>query len=193
MAWVALLCVAGACASDPTEPRYEILPDMVDSVPYDSFDLNPNTRDRKTLLAAPPGSVPRGARPFLYGAGPEEAARAGRELESPIEATPEALARGELVYGRMCTPCHGRAGEGDGPVVPRFPAPPSLVAPHARAMPDGQIVHVITRGQGVMPAHGAQVALDDRWRIVHHIRKLQQAAAPAGAATGDTAPAGGTP
>jgi mono/diheme cytochrome c family protein len=174
----ALGCLALGCDSDPIQPRREFLPDMVDSVPYDSFDPNPNTRDGKTLIAPPPGTVARGVTPFHYGATPAEAERAGRELHSPVPASPEALARGQAAFLAYCAHCHGPGGLGDGPVIPRFPMPPSLVAERARSLPDGRLFHLITRGQGLMPAHGAQVVPADRWKIILHLRALQKAAGP---------------
>ena len=46
-------------------------------------------------------------------------------------------------------------------------------------MPDGQMFHVLTFGQGNMAAYAAQVERDDRWRVIAYIRQLQgQAAAP---------------
>lgn len=166
-----------ACSgSDPTQTNLEYVPEMIDSIPYDSFAPNPNTRDGKTLIAPPKGAVPRGFTPLHFGPGIEEAARAGRELTSPLPSTAESTQRGEVLFRRFCTPCHGAAGAGDGPVVPPFPAPPSLTLPHAVNMPDGQIFHVITFGQGAMPPHRAQVAQKDRWAIVQFIRSLQKSA-----------------
>ncbi|MFO0758310.1 MAG: cytochrome c [Byssovorax sp.] len=173
---VAPLLAAGCGGSDPTETNLEFLPEMVDSIPYDSFAPNPVTRDKKTLIAPVKGTVPRGYTPFHYGDGPEEAIRAGRELQNPFPATAENTARGEKVFRSFCVPCHGKGGEGDGPVIPRFPAPPSLVAKNALSLPDGQIFHIITRGQGIMPSHGSQVSPDDRWKAVLHIRALQKPA-----------------
>lgn len=166
------------CDEDPTRPRREFVPEMVDSVAYDSFDQNPVTADGKTLMAPAPGSVPRELLPFHYGPGPEEAARAGRELVNPLAADKASLAAGERAYRSFCFPCHGRAGQGDGPVIPRFPAPPSLTAARARELPDGQLFHIISRGQGLMPSHAVQVPAEDRWRLVLFIRALQAEAKP---------------
>ncbi|MBI3186219.1 MAG: cytochrome c [Myxococcales bacterium] len=171
----AVLFWAG-CERDPTQPRHEFLPEMVDSVAYDSFAPNPVTRDGKTLLAPAKGTIPRGHQPLHYGKGKEEAERAGRELENPLPAGEKALARGAEAYGVFCFPCHGKAGQGDGPVAGKFPTPPSLSAERAKALPDGQLFHIISRGQGVMPPHASQVSPEDRWRIVHHLRELQKAA-----------------
>ncbi|ATB49698.1 c-type cytochrome [Corallococcus macrosporus] len=164
------------CEQDETRPNFEYAPDMVSSVPYDTFAANPVTVDGKTLLAPVKGTVPRGHQPLHLAAGPEEAARAGRELQNPYPASPEVLARGKVAFSRYCGPCHGAEGLGDGLVTARFPMPPSLLAEHAKQLPDGQVFHIITHGQGLMPAHGSQVAPEDRWKIVHYVRTLQDPA-----------------
>jgi mono/diheme cytochrome c family protein len=197
--WLAAaLLVAAGCDDDPTAPNFEYMPDMVSSVAYDSFAPNPNTRDGRTLMAPPAGTVPRGYTPVHFAAGPAEAARAGRELSNPIPDGPLARQRGEVAFQRWCSPCHGREGLGDGLVARRFPRPPSLTAAHARGLPDGQLFHIISFGQGVMPTYAAQIVQDDRWKIVRFLRQLQSAAAPPVAAAPATSapPAekpGGTP
>lgn len=165
--------VVASCARAPTERGYEYFPDMVDSVAYESFTPNPHLPGGLTLQAPPPGTIPRGHRPLHFGPGKEEAERAGRELVNPVAPSAAALARGEKVFATFCAVCHGPAGEGDGPIIPRFPTPPSLKAERARKMPDGQIFHVITFGQGLMAPYAAQVPAEDRWKVVLFIRSLQ--------------------
>jgi mono/diheme cytochrome c family protein len=135
-------------------------------------------------MAPPAGTVPRGYAPLHFTAGPAEAARAGRELTNPILDGPLVRQRGEIAFQRWCSPCHGHEGLGDGLVAKRFPRPPSLTADHARALPDGQIFHVMSFGQGVMPAYGQQIVQDDRWKILRFVRQLQSAATPPVAAKG---------
>ena len=174
-AWVGGLVFAAGCSGgDPTQTNLEFLPEMVDSIPYDSFSPSPVTRDGKTLMAPPKGAVPRGFSPLHFAPGPEEAARAGRELVNPTPDTPARVARGQVLYRRFCSSCHGASGAGDGPVVPAFPTPPSLTLPHATGMPDGQIFHVVTFGQGLMPAHRQQISQADRWDLVRYVRSLQK-------------------
>lgn len=173
IALAALALPTGGCDDDPTVPNREYMPDMVSSVAYDSFAENPNTRDGRTLIAPPKGTVPRGYEPLHFGPGPAEAARAGRELTNPIPDAPLVRQRGEVAFQRWCSPCHGHEGLGDGLVTRKFPRPPSLTAPHARGLPDGQISHIISFGQGVMPAYGQQVVQRDRWIIERYVRELQ--------------------
>jgi mono/diheme cytochrome c family protein len=153
---------------------FTYMPDMARSVPYNAFAPNPVTRDGKTLQAPVPGTIPRGFQPLRYGATPEEAVRAGRELQNPIPAGAEALARGRALYETFCLVCHGTQGQGDGPLVPRIPNPPSYTSDRVRQMPAGQILHVITYGSGRMPSYAAQVSLPERWLIVHYVGTLQQ-------------------
>jgi mono/diheme cytochrome c family protein len=172
----------GGCDDDPTRPNFEYMPDMVGSVAYDSFDPNPNTPDGRTLMKPPAGTIPRGYQPVHFGPGPQEAARAARELANPLPDSEAVRARGEVAFQRWCSPCHGHEGLGDGLVARKFPRPPALGAPHARGLPDGQLFHIISFGQGLMPSYGQQITASDRWKLVHFVRRLQATAATAPAA-----------
>jgi mono/diheme cytochrome c family protein len=164
----ALLAVALAvlgCAADGDRPGMQLLPGMVDTGVVKSYEVSPRR--------PPDGTVAVERTVFAYGPGPVEAARAGAELVNPFEATPKNLGRGKQVFENVCFVCHGPRGEGDGPIIGRFPNPPSLLAPRAKALPDGRIFHIITRGQGIMPPHAAQVLAEDRWKVILHVRTLQ--------------------
>lgn len=170
-----LLATAVECTAEGDQPGYIVLPDMVDSIPFDSYDPNPVTPLGQTLLRPPPGTVPRGWPTFSFGPGPDEAARAGRELANPLRATDADLQRGKMLFTTYCQICHGPQGRGDGPIIGRFPAPPSLLAERGRSLPDGHIFHIISQGQGIMPPYGVQILPVDRWRVVLLVRSLQAA------------------
>lgn len=170
----AVALLVGGCFGDPQSPGVEYVPNMVHSVAYDSFAPNPVTARGQTLRPPVAGTVPRGHRPFPYGAGPEEAARAGRELENPLPETPAVLVRGRHLYETYCQVCHGETGAGDGPLVPPFPAPPSYTTGAIQSYPPGRLYHVITRGVGQMPSYAAQIPPDDRWRLVTYVQLLQR-------------------
>ena len=168
-----LLLFAVACERNPKKTGYEFLPDMARSVPYDAFAPNPVTPDGKTLQKPPAGSIPRGYMPYHYGTAPEEAERAGRELVNPIGITPESLARGKKVYENYCLVCHGDQGKGDGPLIPKFPNPPSFTSKNVQAYPEGRLFHIVTRGSGMMPSHASQISPEDRWKLVRYVQTLQ--------------------
>ena len=169
-----LLGLNWALQPDAGGRNFEFLPDMAASVPYDTYAANPNFADGMTLRPPVEGTIIRGQMPLHYRASKEDAERAGRELTTPAVADARTLARGAFVYATYCETCHGPAGLGDGFVAKRgFPAPPSLLAPRATNMADGQIFHIVTYGQANMPSYASQISRDDRWRTVEYVRKLQ--------------------
>ncbi len=138
-----------------------------------SQTANPILPYQMTAQPPVPGTVPRGFQPFHYGAHQAEADRAGRELTNPFQATPENLARGQYIFANYCAVCHGTTGAGDGPIIPKYPNPPSYQIEKSKTLPDGAMFHVITLGRNNMPAHAAQVSANDRWKVILYIRKLQ--------------------
>lgn len=175
---VALAILNLALREDPGRRNFEVMPGMLDPVPYESYSVNPNLPDGKTLQRPPAGTIVRGELPLHYGTTPEEAIRAGEELVNPIARDDaRALERGAAVYATFCQVCHGPEGRGDGPVAQRgFPAPASLMGEKALLMRDGQMFHVLTYGQVNMPSYAAQISREDRWRVILHVRTMQQAA-----------------
>lgn len=113
------------------------------------------------------------------GSGPNELFDTGREGGQfsdnfPLPLTTELMARGKERFEIYCTPCHGRAGEGNGMIVARgYKRPPSYHSDALRSRKNGYIFDVITNGFGVMPAYRSQVPPADRWAIVAYVRALQ--------------------
>jgi hypothetical protein len=99
----------------------------------------------------------------------------GKLVETfPFPITREVLDRGQQRFEIFCTPCHGRAGDGDGMVVQRgLRRPPSWNTDRLRLMPVGHFFDVTTNGFGVMQDYRAQISVYDRWAIVAYIRALQ--------------------
>jgi mono/diheme cytochrome c family protein len=90
----------------------------------------------------------------------------------PIDA--RVMDRGRERFNIYCSPCHGRAGLGDGMIVRRgFRRPPTFHQDRLRNAPVGQLFDVITNGFGAMPDYAGQIAPADRWAIVAYVRALQ--------------------
>lgn len=174
------LALNWAVRRDPAQPNREVLPEMVRTVRYNAFAPNPNFADGKTLQGPAPGTIPRDMPPLHYQATPQDAARAGTELRSPLPSDDAAaLERGTFLFKSFCQPCHGSAGRGDGLIVSRgFPAPPPLTAEHAVNLKDGQLFHILTYGQGNMAPYASQLSRDDRWTVILYVRSLQKPAGP---------------
>lgn len=166
--------------TDPTQRNLEIFTEMVYSKAAESFSENgvlPGGITQQPLVA---GVVPRGELPLRYGPGTEEAQRMGRELANPLDpADGSHVDRGRELYGIYCTLCHGPGGDGQGKVTQRgVLPPPSLHSARARTLPDGELFHILTYGQGNMAAYAAQLSREERWQVVLHIRALQQSESP---------------
>jgi mono/diheme cytochrome c family protein len=92
----------------------------------------------------------------------------------PFPIDEAAINRGQERFNIYCSVCHGRTGEGNGPVVLRgYRKPPSLHEARLQNAPAGYIFDVITNGFGAMPDYSAQVSAEDRWKIIAYIRALQ--------------------
>ncbi len=138
------------------------------SVPFaaGNFPSNPETVQ---LGQAEVGEVPAPIQPIqLLQQAPEV-----MELENPIDVTDQSLARGEELFNRACTPCHGPTGEGDGLVTAAGMPSFSLLTDQARGYPDGYIYSIVRIGRGAMPSLGHQITHYDRWHVVNYVRQLQ--------------------
>jgi mono/diheme cytochrome c family protein len=179
---VGTLAGAFSVGRDVSQPNYAPIVEgqMSRSPAYDAFSANDNFADGLTLRLPPAGTIARGQMPFPYKATPEDAVRAGLKEHNPFTSKDEKrLARGGVVFSNFCQVCHGPFGQGDGSVtLGGFPSPPSLTAERANQMPDGQMFHVLTRGQGRMPSVAPQLSQDDRWCAILYVRQLQQFRSP---------------
>ncbi len=129
------------------------------------------------------GTIPRGYFPYAYDHLEntiQAAEEVGRRLENPVPITMQNLHRGQALYNVYCLACHGRRGEGNGPVVgpERFPAPPSLHTKDAIAYKDGALYHIMTKGIGKMPSYAEELDPEARWKVAHYVRALQRSMAP---------------
>lgn len=150
------------------KPNVIYMPDMVYSPAL-------SAQDEGAMRLPVPGTVSRDFESYPY---PKDPEAAGRELINPLQPTRSILLRGKAMYEVNCKVCHGTGGEGDGPIIPKFPRPPSLLSDKVRNWPDGRLYHTVTMGQNLMPSYASQVVASDRWAIIRYIRVLQRAKAP---------------
>jgi mono/diheme cytochrome c family protein len=118
------------------------------------------------------GTVPRNWLPYEYKGQPDSLVKF---LANPLAVNMEVLKNGQTKYNTYCSVCHGYYGDGDSRLRGQFPNPPSMHTDRLRNLRDGNIYHIITNGQNVMPSYAEQIASDDRWAIIHYLRVLQRA------------------
>jgi len=163
-----------SCAKSGKEPGYEYMPDMVYSQAVEAYSQSKVTPNGASMMYPPKGSIARGYKVFPYGNTDDEKTRAGEEMVDPREASEARLQRGQYLYERMCLVCHGKTGQGDGPIAAKYTEPPAFNGRALRDYKPGQIYHAIVKGFGGMPSHEAQLDDNDRWDVIMYVQKLQK-------------------
>ena len=169
-----LLALGGCRGWTSSRPPIHVNPSMDQQPKYLPQAESAFFYDGATMRVPVPGTVARGElredRAFYEG---KDAA--GKDLvHSPVEATPEVLARGAERFRIYCAPCHDARGDGKGILAQQGLPTTSLHIDRLRAAEDGYVFEVMTNGRGLMPAYRWPIPPADRWAIIAHIRELQR-------------------
>lgn len=171
---LSLIPLLAACSRQTETPVMQYMPHMSNTAILKAQRGYEGLGNGASVMMPPEHTIAIGHKPYRFET--PEAADAG--LKNPLPMDRITLERGQKIYNIYCTTCHGPRGLGDGPVVDPFPIPKSLHSPDMLRWGDGHLFHVITKGQGVMPAYAQQVQPEDRWAVIHYIRALQRAQNP---------------
>jgi mono/diheme cytochrome c family protein len=184
VAALVLAATTGGCRGmTSTKPPVHLNPSMDNQPKARAQSESDFFYDGASMRVPVPGTVARGElredRAFFEG---KDAT--GNDLaRSPLEATPELVARGAERYRIYCQPCHDPRGDGKGVLAQRGGVPTtSMHDPKVLNATDGHLYNVITNGQGLMPAYRWPIPPADRWAIVAHVRHMQQQRQAEGAA-----------
>jgi mono/diheme cytochrome c family protein len=193
----ALTGIFFSCSKNPNDPGLEYAPQMAHAIAFEPYsqvlDTNseffntiqvnpngqnlrmpaPNTISRKHYTGMKKGDLAKEI--FQYNIPADSLDYAARVLVNPISLSPQVVEEGKVLYSRYCQACHGEGGAGDGKVADQYKGVANLVA-KAKVVTEGHIYHVITHGKGRMWPHGSQVNPDERWKIVHFVKSLGNAA-----------------
>jgi mono/diheme cytochrome c family protein len=114
----------------------------------------------------------------------------GSWMQNPLPLTDEVLARGKERFEIFCSVCHGYTGRGGNGaeahgmvgrrwpvVIPSFHVDPTKDAAGNKVAnyTDGEIFDVLSSpiGRNTMPSYAARISVEDRWKIIHYVRALQ--------------------
>ncbi|HXU28708.1 MAG TPA: cytochrome c [Bacteroidia bacterium] len=161
-----------SCSNAPNSPGYEYMPDMYRSPVlkyYNTYTLNGDTLQSAMKPVA--GTIARGCMPGIPAGMDYE--KAGVYLKNPILFSDAVLTEGGAIYGKFCVHCHGDAGKGDGKVGLKLPgAPPAYDGP-LKNLSEGKMFYTITNGKGLMGSHASQLTVEERWKVIYYVQKLQ--------------------
>ncbi len=164
-----------SCDDNRNDPGWSFFNDMEKSVAYETWSVNPNLPEGKTMTGPVEGTVATHEYAYGFEKTPEDELKAA-SLKNPKAESNDAE-RAKLLYDRFCLLCHGENGDGKGFLFTsgKYPmAPPDYHAERALEKSDGELFHNIRAGYGVMGAYGAQMSIEDSWQLVNYIRHLQK-------------------
>lgn len=193
-----LAVILGACSAEGEFQGYEYAPNMYHSVPYEPltqitdteegelassidngvgeyYNSNPHNPYGMTMRQPASNTVRRNSGDYLpYRIPADSIDLAARVLKNPLDSTDAVIGEGQALYLSYCSHCHGGAGEGDGKVAEVYLGVPSYKVGRYAELSEGHIFHTITYGRGRMYAHGSQIDIADRWKIVRYVQQLQK-------------------
>ncbi len=188
-----------SCSASGDDPGVEYAPQMYHSIAYEPltqitdkgsgkwlssledsevgefYNSNPNNPHGMTMREPVANTVRRtDTKELPYRVHKDSIDYAAANVKSPLEKSDEIANEGMELYNRYCVACHGGAGQGDGAVGQVFLGVPSYSQGRVKDLSEGHIFHTITYGKGRMMPHGSQVSIQNRWKIVQYVQKLQQ-------------------
>lgn len=143
---------------------------------YNSNPLNKDPMNSIMTMRTPPANTVRRDMYLPYRIPKDSLALAAATVNNPLPDSEEVLKGGKELYERFCDHCHGAKGLGaeEGSVGEVFAGVPSYTSAAVKNVSGGHIFHVITQGKGRMGAHGSQISVEDRWKIVRYVQTLQK-------------------
>ena len=185
-----------SCSADKDNPGVEYAPNMYHSTPYEPlsqitdkeigswldsnpddnhgefYNSNPYNPYGMTMRDPVPNTVKRSS--YLPYRIPKDSLELAALIKNPLASTEEVLKEGKVLYTRYCIHCHGEKGMGDGLVGIAYKGVLALNSRAVKNKSEGHIFHVIAHGKGRMWAHGSQVSIENRWKIVKYVQTLQK-------------------
>lgn len=101
---------------------------------------------------------------------PQEAA----QRPNPVPKDAAAIERGQKLFEQYCANCHGKNGQGDGPLAAALNPKPANLATRAGHHTDGDFAWKIANGRSVMPAFKNQLTENQIWELAHFIQNLKK-------------------
>lgn len=171
---VALLLVTVSVVSckDNLKPNYQYMPNMYESVAYETYGESNAFKGGRVSQVPPQGTVKRGFTPYDLPNTTEGYNASKLVTTSPLDSTAVDMKKAEELYVIYCAICHGTAGDGKGKLVQqeKFLGVPSY---KDRPVTKGSIFHVVTFGLNSMGSHANQLSSDERWLVAEYVLKLK--------------------
>ena len=174
------LLVGVTSCFDKSQPNYQYMPNMYESVGYETYEgveENPLFPQGTEALVPADGTVSRNWLPYEYD-NTIEGKELARLQPSPLDSLNQEanLAKGKELYDIYCAICHGTKGEGQGTLVKRekILGVPSY-ADAARYITVGSTYHTMYYGLNSMGSYASQFSTEEEiWQVAEYVMKLKE-------------------
>lgn len=170
-----------SCTKDPNSPGYEYMPDMYRSRSVEAY-VDYSNMDVQSARVPANGTIPfsedaaKAIFNFPYALpNTPEGYEMSAAVKNPIPYSDEVKEEGKRIFTQFCVHCHGEKGDGQGTIVQRgkISGVPAYNSGAVKELPEGKMFHSITYGKGLMGSHASQLNKEERWKLVHYVRFLQ--------------------
>ena len=176
--FVVVLLVAVASCADKNSPNYQYMPNMYESVGYETYaGVENKLFPQGTEAMLPPeNTISRNWLPFEFD-NSIEGKELARAMASPLDSldTEANLAKGAELYGIYCAICHGNKGDGQGWLAKQEKI---LGVPNygdaGRNITVGSAYHTMYYGLNSMGSYAAQLSSEEElWQVAEYVMKLK--------------------
>lgn len=174
IAVIALVLVTTASCNKSSSRNYQYMPNMYESVGYETYSETDAFRNGVEAQLPAEGSVARGHIPFDIENTLDGFNEAKMSLMNPMDSTQFDSERAQGLFNIYCAICHGPKGDGQGNLVKREKI---LGIPRfddvGRAITAGSIYHTIYYGKNAMGSYANQLNEEERWQVVAYVLELK--------------------
>ena len=171
IAFAVTASLAFASCHDTAAPNYQYMPNMYESVGYETYSESPAFKGGKEGQLPAPGSIPRGFVPYEL-PNTEEGYTASKTAVSALAEGEYDEAKAKELYTIYCAICHGDKGDGKGNLAKRekFAGVPDY---KTREITEGSVFHVEAYGRNMMGSYANQLNQKERWQVARYVMKLR--------------------
>ena len=171
--FVVCITILVSSCHDNSKPNYQYMPNMYESVGYETYSESNAFKNGKEGQLPPVGTIKRGFEPYEYENSTAGYDLAKLNLKSPLDSISEKEHdKSKELFEIYCAICHGNEGNGKGKLVTqgKFLGIPSY---KDRVITEGSIFHVQTYGLNSMGSYANQLNQHERWLIASYVLELK--------------------
>jgi len=174
-----VLLLAMSSCFNKNSPNYQYMPNMYESVGYETYEGvgTPLFPQGTEALVPPSGTVSREWLPYEFD-NTIEGKELARLQSSPLDSLQQEdnMAKGKELYDIYCAICHGAKGDGQGWLVKqeKILGVPSY-DDAGRNITVGSTYHTMYYGLNSMGSYAAQMSSEEElWQVAEYVMKLKE-------------------